>query len=246
MNSKSRYLMLKGNSFQAKKRYRKAIQYYEKSAEAMGNDPELLVAWAMALMQLCLYAEARVKINNALALDQTHSIALNISGLLFLVEKQYEKAISAFQKSILNDGRYSPNWLGWAKALKEQGMVSESETVIQEGLANIPDSSDLLTLWGSILSEKGDFINANDKFLLALKSEPNDPANLYNYAYSLYKLKKTGEAKRVIIKAYRVGTNKENTAQLFREILENQGQVGQGRLGKINDLFWGCRIRYKI
>lgn len=95
------------------------------------NSPKKAIAKAIAHTQKCL------------ALDDTNAYAYSISGVLHLVQHQWEKAIAAGERSVALSPNSADILAMFAVSLKSVGRVHEALTIIEKAISHILIPKDL-------------------------------------------------------------------------------------------------------
>jgi tetratricopeptide (TPR) repeat protein len=82
--------------------------------------------------------DALISLEDAVALDPAHGLALGFLGLAYLEAGRPQRALDPLRRSVKLDGRHLQFRSGWAEALRGLGRKAEADRVLAETLAERP------------------------------------------------------------------------------------------------------------
>jgi tetratricopeptide (TPR) repeat protein len=196
---KGRKAFKEANAFYAQQDYKKAAEKY---AEALGNDPNLSVAYFYLgnsydnLYKPARQGEAENDVllqkaidNYQLAADKAPDPKIRKLALEYLVAaygpdklNDPEKQLPLIQKMIDVDPTDPANYFALAKIHEDNGNYDEAERVLMQARDKKPESTDVWMQLAGFYNRQGDF----EKTIAALREratrEPNNPEAYYTIA----------------------------------------------------------------
>jgi len=119
-----------GNCFAATKSYDSANYYYEKSKEAGGQSPELFYFLGRIKQHLGDLEAAEDNYFEAVTRNVKYREALHSLGLVQMQSRRYAEAAERFREVVDIDSTFYPGWMGLGASLSLNGMIPESQEVL--------------------------------------------------------------------------------------------------------------------
>ncbi len=152
---------------------------------------ELMV---IALERAKKFTELEDELSIIMSFGLESPVFTNSSGVLAYNKNKLEKAALLFEQAIQLDSGYGPAYLNKGLLKIEDGDVQEGLALIEEGFIKSSCNPKVSETYHSVISELGDYINAEKRFRQALHSFPNSKKLNYLYIDILVQQKKYTEA----------------------------------------------------
>ncbi|MDO9044451.1 MAG: tetratricopeptide repeat protein [Methanobacteriaceae archaeon] len=120
-------------------KYEESYDYFSKILKNDPNNPLALAGKSFTLQKIGKYEEALQSIDNALSLKYkveikifslskllVNSLIFNMAGLIYIEERDYEKALEYFNKALESNKNFHTVWNNKGVALSRMGKMEES------------------------------------------------------------------------------------------------------------------------
>ena len=111
---------------EARKKYEKAIECYDRALEINQNYAEAWYSKGYALYRLGRYKEAIGCYDRALKINQNYVEALNNKGVALSKLRRYEEAIECYDKALEINPNYAEAWYNKGNVLDKLGKYEEA------------------------------------------------------------------------------------------------------------------------
>lgn len=170
-------------------------QYISRSQERGIRDKRLYFLSGILAWQAQNYEQAKTAFLQALDLDHDYADAYNNLGVLYMLDKEYAKAESAFHNALKNPLYLTPEkaLLNLGKLMEAQGKTDAAEHFYRQAIKHKPLFVQAYNNLGMLFYRTDRFQQAVTVFAQAVKLAPRWPQVWLWYGKSL---KKVGENKK--------------------------------------------------
>ncbi len=167
------------------KRYGESIQLMQRLAEEGDADGSIMAALIEVYVKAGQTGQARAYIDKVLEDDAANARALRLSGALYQLSDEQDKAEQEFRNSILASPLDPVGYIVLGRFLKSAGDLEQAEQITRSGIANAPESSVLHIQLADLLLIKGDVEGAILEFEVVYDIQPNSLTAANNLASML-------------------------------------------------------------
>lgn len=170
-------------------------------------------------------AGAKVHLLKAISLNPYFPDALGNLGTVYLIEKNYTKAIELFNQTLSMDPKHAKSLYGLAEALRGAGRDDEARQTIQHAAELRPEDAQIQALYGSELFKAGQVSDAIRVYSEAVRNDPYS-ASIHNGFGGI--LATVGRMREALIEfeaALNLKPGDANTLYNFGNALERLGRI---------------------
>lgn len=201
LDQQATFLLMRGNSFYALRKYDEAINYYDRALQISPNFCGVLNNKGICLFDLGRYEEAIKSYKKSLSINPGDKLVWkNMFNPLRRLE-QYDEAIDCCDNALNLDPEYNEALVNKAMLLSELGRHEEALLLCNNALLKKPNDELLWLNKGGILSELNHHREATECFTKALEINPYYLEALLAKGLSLVLLKQFKKAVRYFDKA---------------------------------------------
>src|SRR4029077_459277 len=107
--------------------------------------------------------------------SHVHAEEWSATGYSLIHLRDLDEADKAFRKSIAEDARWSPAWVGLGVVASNRGDLAGAEDLLKKALLLEPDNFAAQKEWGAVLERERRFADAEAVYRHALEAAPGDP-----------------------------------------------------------------------
>ena len=171
-----------GNAYAALKQYDEAVSSYRNALDFKPDDSGIFNNIGLALTRLRHHQSALASFDRAIMLQPDYVDAHLNRAELLQETGRYEEALAGFDKVHSLQPNYPDIHYKRAQALQNRGLHDQALAVYVEVLADDPDNVNAIVSQGVIYLELGDTERAAERFVSALRLDPECVQASYNLA----------------------------------------------------------------
>ncbi|HRA99381.1 MAG TPA: tetratricopeptide repeat protein [Ignavibacteria bacterium] len=195
-NDKAMFYFVEAKTLELKSDYIGAVENYRNALE-FDKSPGIYYSLALVYFKMNKIDESLTEIKKALNLKPNDQDFIEISANLYIVKKQFVKAIAAYEQIISLDSNYTYGLYSLARLYQETNMPANALAVYEKITAKIGYDFDVLNKMYEIYIANKDYANASDVLESMLKIDPFN-ANIKKILANLYLNNKDYDKARVI------------------------------------------------
>lgn len=153
--------------------YQEALQWFERAARAAPGRADILGNQAKALLELGELEHALALCQKALSLDASRFEVHKVLGSVYMVQRQWQEAETAFRRSLQLKPDFAPAWNNLGNVLRRQDRGQEAMEAYRKALQLQPDNPDVLSNMGKVCRALGHMAEASRCFNRALQLRPD-------------------------------------------------------------------------
>lgn len=174
-------------------RYNHAIEYYKKVIELEPTNPEAHTHLGICYFHTQKLTDAKTHLKQSVSLQPKNIHAFLFLGMIAEKEKQYEQALSYYEKSALQQESFDVHYhLGTTHA--HLGKWQDSITHYEKALEFDPHHNGTLIALANTYNVCGNHTKAIDLYEKVLVNDPHNTTARYNYGFTLKQQGKFDEA----------------------------------------------------
>jgi tetratricopeptide (TPR) repeat protein len=155
--------------------YDDAAREYARAATRRKLNPDALVGWGNALLELHRPQQARWKFEDAVAVNDRDARAHLGAGKALLALRQLKDAASEFERTVELDSDQAEAWVLWGRTLASDQQHEAALGKYERAISLSPGSSDAYLHAGQVLQKLRDPESAAQRFQAALQIESARP-----------------------------------------------------------------------
>ena len=200
-----------------------AVKNYEEAAALDPENATIQHELAMAYRDLGDYGKAEQHFQKAVTLKPDFPEAWNNLATLYLLTKQWDKAISSTQKALASLTYSTPQYAynNQGLAYYNKGQYQKAVDTFLEALKIFPSYTVCLTNLGLAYEALRDYKKAIESYTMAIQFDPGDPNPHFFLGRLYYRLKSPKKAKQSLERALELdpkGTFADGARAILRHI----------------------------
>lgn len=223
------HALMVGLSRQSQGDYDDAVTWVKRSVELGDGQPATHFYLGRLMADRRQPSAAREQYAQAIALDPNHVEARTGMGLVSLMTRDFERAVSELKTALRAKADHGPALTGLARALIELDRPDEASPYASKALKNAPENPVALDVMGRVLFRQGHLDHAMQCFERALKQRPDNGELHAQLAGVLAARHRDGEALQHYIKALATPAATPSVVIDASVSLERVGDIAQAR-----------------
>lgn len=170
--------LFQAEMFYREKKYAEAETKFESALKLDDSDPVMCLHYGHALFAQGKNDQAKAAYIRTLKRHPTYEAAI-LSGLLYLVNKDYSKAVPILLEATKEAGNSGPLWFYVGFAYTKAKASKDAEAAFRKSLEIAPNDARTLHYLGLLLEENGDRAGAFEQYKRSLRANADyvDPAS---------------------------------------------------------------------
>jgi len=197
-------------------KYDKAIEVFDKILKSDPDNKFVLQTKISSLRRQCHFKEAENIVKEDLERLPDKAAILNWWGLIYLDQRQYDRAIEKFDEALKNDEKNEFAYQMKINSLRKKRHFKEAENIVKEALEKVEIKAGIFSHYGLLYFDQDQFDNANKFFDKAINLNPYLTYPYIDRVRVLIRTNRSHEARKTL----------QQLKQYFSTNLEVREQIG--------------------